>query len=200
MSGDKGASWAAYYAKLKGRPPRHTAMFAANRFDAPGYAVDLGCGAGRDTLPLLTRGWHVLGIDKERDAITALRASTPTTLLPKLEAFNAPFEDANWGTPDLVVSSFALPLTPKPVFSAVWLKIWTTLKAGGRFAGQLYGERDTWAHNDGPDGLIAFSRAECLKLLDAQQIELFEEEEHPGMTPRGRSKHWHIFHIVARKP
>lgn len=200
MSGEKVADWAAYYAKLKDRPPRHTAMFAADRFDTPGYAVDLGCGPGRDTLPLLARGWNVFAIDKEPDAITALRASTPTTLLPKLEACNAPFEDANWGAPDLVLSSFALPLIPKPLFPGLWLKIWTNLKSGGRFAGQLYGERDTWARNDGPDGLIAFSRAECLKLLDAQQIELFEEEEHPGMTPRGRLKHWHIFHIVAQKP
>jgi hypothetical protein len=29
-------------------------------------------------------------------------------------------------------------------------------------------------------------------------IELFEEEEVDATTPRGKAKHWHIFHIVAR--
>jgi hypothetical protein len=29
---------------------------------------------------------------------------------------------------------------------------------------------------------------------------MFEEEEAEGTTPRGNAKHWHIFHIVARKP
>lgn len=200
MSYDAGAGWATYYAKLKDRPPRHTATYAAGRFKRPGYAVDLGCGAGRDALPLLIQGWHVLGIDKEPDAIAALLAATPSSLRDKLETCNAPFEDVDWGAPDLVISSFALPLTPKPAFPALWSKIWMSLKPGGRFAGQIYGERDTWARKDGPDGLIAFSRAECLNLLDGQRIELFEEEEHPGITPRGRSKHWHIFHIVAQKP
>jgi hypothetical protein len=28
---------------------------------------------------------------------------------------------------------------------------------------------------------------------------MFDEEEADGVTPRGNPKHWHIFHIVARK-
>jgi hypothetical protein len=31
------------------------------------------------------------------------------------------------------------------------------------------------------------------------EVELFEEEEADSTTPRGKPKHWHIFHIVARK-
>ncbi len=36
-------------------------------------------------------------------------------------------------------------------------------------------------------------------LCDGFAIEMLEEEESDGVTPRGRPKHWHIFHIVARK-
>lgn len=193
-------NWAAYYAKLKDRPPRHTAIFAARRFETPGFAVDLGCGAGRDALPLLAQGWRVLAIDKQPSAIFTLRATAPPPLTHLLETQNTAFETADWEQPNLIISSFALPLAPRHTFSALWNKIWTSLVPGGRFAGQLYGERDTWVQKDGPDGLIGFTRAECLDLLGGQKIELFEEEEHPGVTPRGRSKHWHIFHIVAQKP
>ena len=31
------------------------------------------------------------------------------------------------------------------------------------------------------------------------EIELLKEEDHLGKTALGKEKHWHIFHIVARK-
>ena len=31
-------------------------------------------------------------------------------------------------------------------------------------------------------------------------VEHFREEEDDSVTPRGTPKHWHIYHIVARKP
>jgi tellurite methyltransferase len=55
--------FAAYYDGVKGRPPRPTLSRAADAFAGPGFAVDLGCGDGRDTIELLRRGWRVLAID-----------------------------------------------------------------------------------------------------------------------------------------
>jgi len=191
--------WAAYYAALKDRPPRQTTVFASRRFGKPGLAVDLGCGAGRDTLPLLAAGWRVIAIDREASAIAALTEATPAACRSRLEARQAAFEDADWPEADLINSSFALPLAPKPKFPALWRRIRERLKPGGRFAGQLYGLRDSWARGGAADGVVAFSRDACLTHLRDFELELFEEEEHDGVTPRGREKHWHIFHIVARK-
>ena len=42
-------------------------------------------------------------------------------------------------------------------------------------------------------------RAAALDLLAEFEVEMFEEEESDGVTPRGKPKHWHIFHIVARR-
>ncbi len=190
--------WAAYYQALKDRPPRETAVFARRRFSPPGVAVDLGCGAGRDTLPLLAAGWRVIAIDREPSAIEALEAATPSEWRDCLEARLAPFEEAEWPAVDLIVSSFALPLAPKAKFPALWRRIRQTLKPGGRFAGQLYGIRDSWARGGAPDGVVAFERDHCLWMLAGLRVELFEEEEHDGITPRGGAKHWHIFHIVAQ--
>lgn len=195
-----GEEWARYYATLKGRPPRATTVFAARRFAAPGLAVDLGCGGGRDALPLLAAGWRVIAIDRQQSALAALEAGLQPGWRSRLTSKIEPFETAVWPPVDLVVSSFALPLAPKPTFPALWRRICASLKPGGRFAGQLYGDRDSWARGGAPDGVVAFTRNECLRLLSSLRIELFEEEEHAGVTPRGTEKHWHIYHIVACKP
>jgi tellurite methyltransferase len=191
--------WAEYYQKLRGRPPRDTAVYASRKFEAPGLAVDLGCGGGRDTIPLLMAGWRVVAIDKEQSALSALVAACPTLLVAQLEQRHAAMEDADWPAADLIVSSFALPLAPSSAFPVLWRRIRDSLKPGGRFAGQLYGDRDSWTKADSRDGLLGFTRAECLHLFDGFALELFHEEEHDGVTPRGRAKHWHIFHIVARR-
>jgi len=64
--------WTRYY-DAAGVDPRPTVLAALERFDreSPGarFAVDLGCGTGRDTLELLRRGWRVLAIDSQAEAI-----------------------------------------------------------------------------------------------------------------------------------
>lgn len=193
------ADWAAYYDALKDRPPRQTTLFAARRFKTPGLLVDLGAGGGRDTLPLVKAGWRAIAIDRQASAIEAIQAATPPAAAGRLEARQQAFEHADWPMNDLTISCFALPLTPKPAFPGVWARIRERLKPGGRFAGQLYGLRDSWARNGAPDGVVAFDRSGCLSLFQGMTIEFFEEEEHSGVTPKGREKHWHIFHVVAQK-
>ena len=63
--------WSRYYAAA-GQDPRETLLAALERFDAEGragLAVDLGCGTGRDTFELLRRGWRVLAIDAQSEAL-----------------------------------------------------------------------------------------------------------------------------------
>jgi SAM-dependent methyltransferase len=66
--------WSRFYAAA-GTDPRETLLDALDRFEAekraPGTAVDLGCGTGRDTLELLRRGWRVVAIDSQPEAIVS---------------------------------------------------------------------------------------------------------------------------------
>ncbi|MEP4380056.1 MAG: methyltransferase domain-containing protein [Alphaproteobacteria bacterium] len=196
----KDRDWAAYYAKTGGRPPRETLMFALDRFDAAPadatrFAVDLGAGSGRDAIEMLRRGWRVLAIDAETDAIDALKARPDLPPDADLSRMVARFEDAAWSECDLVNSSFALPLCTPTDFARVWQRIASSLRPGGRFAGQLYGDRDSWV---GRDGMTFHTRVQVEALLAGFDIEHFVEEEDDSTTPRGETKHWHVFHIVAR--
>ena len=67
--------WGAYYEQLKDRPPRKTLLRALDLFGAPpadATAVDLGCGSGRDVVEMLRRGWNVVAVDAEPEALKQL--------------------------------------------------------------------------------------------------------------------------------
>jgi SAM-dependent methyltransferase len=199
--GREGANWRAYYQKTGANPPRQTLLFALDRWaeagGAPGAAVDLGSGAGTDSIELLRRGWSVLAIDAEPAAIAGLKARPDLPKGARLQTRVARFEDSGWPACDLVNASFTLPLCAPETFARLWRRIVGSLRPGGRFAGQIYGDRDSWV---GRPGMTFFTRAVAAALLAALAVELFREEEEDTVTPRGSAKHWHIFHIVARKP
>jgi SAM-dependent methyltransferase len=191
--------WAAYYDATAGRPPRRTLLSALERFESlpqPPRAIDLGCGDGRDTIELLRRGWEVIAIDAAPAALERLirRADLPSGA--KLTTRCGKFEELDWPEAALVNASFALPLCAPAAFPSLWRKITRSLVPGGRFAGQLYGERDSWAADR---AITVFDEAGAWRLFEAYAVEMFDTEESDGVTPRGRAKHWHIFHIVARR-
>jgi SAM-dependent methyltransferase len=219
------AEWAKHYAKA-GTEARETLLAALERFESENSeisetsiaaetnypsdfdhhhydlkAVDLGCGGGRDTFELLRRGWVVLAIDAAATAVGTLRSALDSEKIrpaeSRLTTKVTRFEDAEWSGPvDLVNSSFALPLCAKNDFMNVWRRIFQSLRVGGRFCGQLYGVRDQWNGNPTNTHL---SRDEIDDLLTGFTVEMCREEEMDAVTPHGTNKHWHIFHIVARK-
>ena len=142
--------WTRYF-DAAGNDPRPTLLGALEHFDAEPsdeerLAVDLGCGTGRDTFELLRRGWRVLAIDAQEEAIQRLRRSgEPLVSSDRLETQVADFETARWPTAELVNASYALPFCPPGNFAGLWERITKSLPSRGRFCGQLFGDRDEWA-------------------------------------------------------
>ncbi|MBW4518432.1 MAG: class I SAM-dependent methyltransferase [Scytolyngbya sp. HA4215-MV1] len=192
--------WSTYYAAVKGRPPRETLLQTLDRFTdasiAPGFAVDLGCGDGRDTVELLRQGWQVLAIDGEATAIEHLQQRSDvnleqlTTQIARFESLILP------ASVDLINASFCLPFCPPENFPTLWYTLVSSLKVGGRFCGQLFGDRDSWTIYS---NMTFQTRKQIKQLLQPFKIEYLYEEDHPGVTALGEEKHWHIFHIVAQK-
>jgi membrane dipeptidase len=185
--------WRRYFDHA-GDEPRETLLVAMSRFETPGLAVDLGCGTGRDTAALLRAGWKVLAIDGDQEAIDRLLARVEPEdgrLVTQVARFGA----ASWPACDLLNASFSLPFCPADRFDGVWRQIVDSLRPGGRFAGQLFGDRDAWAGS----GITVQTRAEVGELLRPFEIERLDEIDEEGSTVTGKRKHWHLFHVVARK-
>lgn len=207
--GPASLTWDAYYRNTTDRGPRETTLFALDHFEKePGLgsktlhplALDLGCGGGRDTIEMLNRGWQVLAIDAEPRALEHLLLRRDLPSEPWLETRLARIEDTALPGALFVNSSFALPLCPPESFFPLWSRTIAALSPGGRFAGHFFGIRDSWADpKKGKTGITFLSRRQVEKLLSGLNVEYFAEEESDSTTPRGKTKHWHVFHVVAKK-
>lgn len=190
--------WSNYYKIREGGQPRETTLKALELYgDKSGQAIDLGCGNGNDTLALLEAGWHVLAIDGQQEAIERVQARVPAEWQPRLQTQVAMFEALTLPSADLVNASFSLPFCPPAYFPHFWEQIVESIRPHGRFAGQLFGDKDSWAKR--PE-MTCHTRAQVDKLLAGFEIEFLVEDYDPnGRTAVGNPKHWHIYRIVARK-
>jgi SAM-dependent methyltransferase len=204
--------WPAYYAVTVGRPAWRTVAAAAEAFAAddadgatpiagrppgePRFAVDLGCGAGRDTRELLRRGWRVLAIDAEPAAIEALRGAAAAEDLSRLETAVADLATFAIPPADLVNASISLPFLPADAFHATLARALAAVRPGGRFATMLFGDRDQSA---GEPGMTCPSAEAVRAKLSGFEIEDWVDREEAGRTALGEPHHWHSIEVVARR-
>jgi SAM-dependent methyltransferase len=196
-----GHDWQRYYRATEGRPPRPTLLRALDAFAAEGrgpglLAVDLGCGSGRDALPLLRAGWRVWAIDNEAEGLRQLERQAAAEALQGLVMVQGRFEDTALPACELVNASFSLFACPPARFWDLWAAIAAAIRPGGRFAGQLLGPNDSWAAR--PE-TTSVTRAELDSMLEPFEPERIEVEEADSVTPMGEAKHWHLWHVNARR-
>jgi SAM-dependent methyltransferase len=194
--------WAAYYQAVANNPPRDTLRRALTLFGTDytrpisRRAIDLGCGAGVDTLELLRQGWQVLAIDRNPEAITWLTQRVSPADQPRLTTRTAAFETVELPPVELINASHSLPFCPPEQFETFWQKITTALQSGGRLAGHFFGDRDGWAARP---TMTFHSALDIQQRLHCFEIEYLDEQEHQGTTALGEPKYWHLFSVVARK-
>ena len=192
--------WSGYFTSVLGKPPRETLLKALDFFAEDGVvnglAVDVAAGEGRDTLELLARGWRVIATDNHPDAFPLLRSRVPGDQLSRLTTEDVDFARMQIPECDLVNASFALPFCDPEHLPELWDKIVAAIRPGGRFAGQFFGDRDGWASLPGRSH---HSHDEVMALLTGFEIEMMRVEERDDPPELRSPKHWHLFHVVAKK-
>jgi SAM-dependent methyltransferase len=159
-------------------------------------AIDLGCGTGLDTMELLSKGWQVTAVDKDKDILNKLATHIGKKYPNHLDLINSSFENVQLRVANFINASFALPFCHPKEFTKFWKLIVEALPTGGRFAGHFFGLKDSWAGNE---DISCFEKEEISSFFDRFKMEVFEETEKTGKTITGTDKNWHVFHIVAQK-
>ena len=106
-------------------------------------AVDLGCGAGRDTLYLIKNGFKVLAIDKG-DASKIISKKLNSEELKRFRFKCQAFEDVEIKENNLLVANFSIPFCNRNYFKSFWKKIDNSILENGYFVGNFFGLNDSW--------------------------------------------------------
>lgn len=194
MYGKNGKDWSEYYEITKAKPPSKLLVKALEYVTSKDKAIDIGAGALKDTRYLLEQGFEVTAIDKS----PLMEQEAKALGNDKVHAFTTSFEDFDFAENeyDIATSMFALPFTEPAHFDKVFSKIKSSLKKDGVFCGQFFGINDEWSKNK---KMTFHTEAQARELLGDLEILSFKEVEEDGTTANGTPKHWHIYHIIAKK-
>ncbi|MEI8249040.1 MAG: class I SAM-dependent methyltransferase [Candidatus Taylorbacteria bacterium] len=186
--------WSDYYKVTKAKPPRPLLVKALEYVANRDKAIDLGGGALNDTKYLLEQGFDVTVIDKS----PLMEQEAKNISSDKLHTFTTSFEDFKFPKAeyDLASAMFALPFTVPDHFTKVFEEIKSSLKKGGVFCGQLFGDRDEWKMNS---NMTFHTKEQAQELLGNLEVISFKEDEKDDRTAKGDMKHWHMFHFIAKK-
>lgn len=185
--------WEDFYQITRDRPPWPLLIEAVSSLAQRKDALDLGCGAGRDTRFLLEKGFRVTAVDNDPHAIACM-ADFPQD---HLRVVKSSFEDFHFETYDLVNAHFALPFLAEEHFHVVFTRIKQALHVGGLFVGQFFGVNDEW---NTPENQMTFlTRDQAETELKGLKVLAFREEDVDGHVADGTPKHWHVYHIIAQK-
>lgn len=104
-----------------GLPHKNVKKFTEIESNA-GNVVDLGCGAGRDTVYLIKNGWNVLAIDR-KDVENRIKKRLKQEELDRFKFQRQDFENVVLPENNLLVANFSLPFCNKDKFNELWNKV-----------------------------------------------------------------------------
>lgn len=194
-------SWDQYFQKNKGRSVRplyvkamgHLSDFQSDQ----SVAVDLGCGAGIETVDLLKRGWSVFAIDGEPAAISAVNDFVGESLSRSLRTICSRFEDLKVIPPSAFLFSYhSLPFCHPDHLDRIWKMIEQSIAPRGVFAGSFFGSNDEWVQSGRCTGISQEKLKVYLAEFDLLHLEEIDEV---GTTALGGAKHWHVIDVIAKK-
>lgn len=111
-----------YYKNTENSLPHPIVEKFINMSIKPKKAIDLGCGAGRDTIYLIKNGWNVLSIDRE-DTREIISSKLNTDEIKRFDFKCQNFESIELENTNLLVANFSIPFCNKNKFKVFWKKI-----------------------------------------------------------------------------
>ena len=185
-----------YYENTANANPNYTVKKFIELNVKPGNAIELGCGAGRDTVYLIKNGWNVLSIDRE-DVSCRIESKLNKEEVKKFKFSQQKFENIKLEKNNLVVANFSIPFCNKNNFKELWNKINNSILKDGYFVGNFFGNNDEWKSTK--EEMTFMTKKQVLELFENFEIIEIKEVEKDNLTGLGKMKHWHIFNVIAQK-
>ena len=186
-----------YYDNTESDMPKNNVKYFVEKIQCkPSNAIELGCGAGNDTVYLIKNGWNVIAIDRE-NVENRITKRLNKKQLKKFEFQRQNFENIELQQNNLIVANYCLPFCDRNCFEQLWRKISDSIITEGYFIGNFFGENDSWKETK--KEMAFLTEKQVKKLFKEFEIIKFKEIEKDGLTGMGKVKHWHIFNVIAKK-
>lgn len=197
MMDDNRQIWSEYYQKALDRPHLKRTEFALKLNQSSlKVAIDCGCGVGADVHYLAQQGYQVHGFDVNPESIEICQRRFSRAAL--VDVSQASFEGYDYPQCGLLVANSSLFFAQPKEFEQTWQRIAKSIVAGGVFAGDFMGVKDSWAsYYRLPTR--ALTECQVRSLFEQFDIVRFSERDEQGTTSLGKMKHWHTFSVVALK-
>ena len=185
-----------YYNNTKNIPPNYITQKFIKLKIKPTNAIELGCGAGRDTEYLIKNGWNVLAIDKE-DVKAIITSRLSKEEQKNFKFSKQEFENMQLEKTNLIVANFSLPFCNQKQFVKLWNKINESILKNGYFVGNFFGNNDEWKKQE--EEMTFLTKEQVIELFKNFEIIDFKEVEKDCFNGLGIMKHRHIFNVIAKK-
>ena len=186
-----------YYNNTESNKPTQNVKYFFENYECnPQKAIDIGCGAGNDTVYLINKGWEVTAIDRE-DVESRISKRLNQEQLAKFKFQRQIFEDIKLEKCNLIVANSSLSFCKKEKFQELWNKINNSIEQNGYFIGNFFGVNDSWAKSK--PNMKFFTESEVKELFKDFKIIKFKEVEKDGATGLKKMKHWHLCIVIAQK-
>ncbi len=163
-------------------------------------AIDLGSGAGTDTISLLEKGINVYSIDKEASSSRIinqrLKNLNKENLKTNLMCITDNFETINLPKVDLINCYNSLSYCNPSHFYKFIDNIKSSINKGGTFAANFFGVEDSWY---GKENMTFLTKQNVLDLFHDFNIIEINETKKKGVTSLKKEKFWHFIDIIATK-
>lgn len=186
-----------YYNNTESTTPKANVKYFIEKIQQPpGKAIELGCGAGNETVYLIKNNWQVLAIDRE-DVEQRIAKRLNSNEREKFKFKKENFENIKLEKTNAIIANNSLPFCPKAKFQELWNKIKESILEGGYFVGNFFGINDSWKPLR--TEMVFLTKEQVINLFTDFEIIKLKEIEKDAVTGLGKMKHWHIFEITAKK-
>lgn len=186
-----------YYNNTESTTPKANVKYFIEKIQPPpGKAIELGCGAGNETVYLIKNDWQVLAIDRE-DVEQRIAKRLNTNEKEKFKFKKENFENIKLEKTNAIIANNSLPFCQKTKFQELWNKIKESILEGGYFVGNFFGINDSWKPLR--TEMVFLTKEQVINLFTDFEIIKLKEIEKDAVTGLGKMKHWHIFVVIAKK-
>ena len=185
-----------YYELSKDEEPNKNVEMFLRKGVKPGVAVDLGCGAGKDSVLLLKNGWTVFAVDINATEDYILEKLTDEEK-KRFKFIQGLYQDVDFPQCDLVIANRSMHFLTKREFKDVIEKIYGKLNPNGHFIAEFMGKKDQWAMLGSNSAFVDLK--EIKEAMEKKfDLEAVKDHEYDGVDDEGNDKHWHTITLITR--